>query len=85
MGFDRRAGRLRALLFLTGAAVAAICLSSPPAARAQGMDPATADDPVTMDDLQQATEPYGDWLDTPSTGGSGGPTSRWWAMTSSPT
>ena len=58
----------RALLFLTGAAVAAICLSSPPAARAQGMDPAGADDPVTMDDLQQATEPYGDWLDTPEYG-----------------
>jgi hypothetical protein len=60
--------RARTLLFLTGTAVAAIWLSSPRAAQAQGMDPATADDAVTMDDLQQATEPYGDWLDTPEYG-----------------
>jgi hypothetical protein len=74
---DRRRGPLlsrgapraksSALFLLTGAAVAAIWLSSPRAARAQGMDSA-ADDPVTMDDLQQATQPYGEWLDTPEYG-----------------
>ena len=53
-----------AALFLMGAVVAAIGLSSPRAARAQGIDPAADDAPITMDDLQQATEPYGQWLDT---------------------
>jgi hypothetical protein len=61
-------GRSAALLLPTAVAVAAVWLSSPPAARAQGMDPATTDDPVTMDDLQQATQPYGEWLDTPEYG-----------------
>jgi hypothetical protein len=61
-------GKPSALLFLTGAAVAEIWFSSPRVARAQGMDPATADVPVTMDDFQQATQPYGSWLDTPEYG-----------------
>lgn len=53
---------------LAGAVVAAIGLSSTGVARAQGIDPAADDAPVTMDDLQQATEPYGEWLDTPEYG-----------------
>ncbi len=57
----------RASLFLTGAVVAALGLSSPRAARAQGVDPA-ADPPVTMDDFQEATDSYGEWLDTPEYG-----------------
>jgi len=53
-----------ASLFLSAAVVAAIELSSPGAARADGADPADVEAPVTMDDLQEATEPYGEWLDT---------------------
>jgi hypothetical protein len=59
---------MRAQSVLTAAAISAICLSSPWVARAQATDPAATDDSVTMDDLQQATEPYGDWLDTPEYG-----------------
>src|SRR5947209_10186094 len=58
----------RALLLLASAVIAAISLSSPRVARAQSTDNAPADEPVTMDDLQQATEPYGEWLDTPEYG-----------------
>jgi hypothetical protein len=54
----------RAVRLLTGAVVVAIGLASPGVARAQGIDDAAGDQPVTMDDLQQATEPYGEWLDT---------------------
>ena len=57
-----------AVLFLMGAVGVATWLSSPRDARAQGADSAPADEPVTMDDLQQATEPYGEWLDTPDYG-----------------
>jgi hypothetical protein len=53
---------------LTAAVVMAIGLSSPRVARAQGVDNGAVDEPVTMDDLQQATEPYGEWLDTPEYG-----------------
>jgi hypothetical protein len=60
--------RRRLSLFLSGAAVAGLLLSSPRAARAQTVDNPAADEPVTMDDLQQATEPYGEWLDTPEYG-----------------
>jgi hypothetical protein len=63
----KRATR-RAAQFLAGAVVVAIGLSSARAARAQGIDPAADDAPVTMSDLQQATEPYGDWIDTPEYG-----------------
>ena len=56
------------MLFLIGAVTVATWLSSPRATQAQEGDPATADEPVTMDDFQQATEPYGAWLETPEYG-----------------
>ena len=67
-GQSAKGSTRRASMFLTGAVVAAIWLSSPRAARAQGIDPTAVDAPVTMDDLQQATEPYGEWIDTPEYG-----------------
>jgi hypothetical protein len=58
--------RPSALAILTGAAGVALLLAPAPA-RAQSFDP-TAEEPVTVDDLQQATEPYGEWIDTPDYG-----------------
>jgi hypothetical protein len=61
--------RLKTMAVWPTALVAAAASFASPAARAQEVAAGPAvEEPVTLDDLYQATAPYGDWIDTPEYG-----------------